>query len=613
MPITRGDGIVINIDANDTASPKIDRVAQEMAVLHQQTQKIIAQAEISNKEYDKFSQKMNGVVKEEERLARQTQVLDSIQFRFNQTMEFGRNILNAAKTVYTQTVGEIVNYASSVRELSLISGQSAESTSRLIQVADDYKISSQDLTTAQRKLATEGLSLSIETIAKLSDEYLKLNTGAERQAFLTEHLGRASSQYAELLSQGSAAIMARNAAVEDGLILDDAALKRARDYEFALDDLEDSVTALKMSIGNKAIPILVELITKITASTGDSGSLLGREINYILQTFGEASGELTKMDVSLGWGKYGPEIQTLSGYTDKYVLALARARKEMHELYPLMDMNHEAIKELAIEYYNAISTQDNINAGYQQMALALVDISPAAGAAAKSVEELAAAEEEVRKGIVDRTAFELAFTGAKTAADTAQVAMKMMGTEIQGLGAEGALVWNGFLVATGQISSEAAAQFAKVYTIVEEAKRLLGLGVPIKFVVEYMVNASGGGTFSAPTTAAPPGGYTVTDTGGTTWYVDDKGWSTKGYKSGGGSFAGWAMVGDSPGGGRTPYTEYVYAPQGAVVYNQAQMSGRTAPPSAAVGGIIPPDSGMNDSDLREFSRYIVEEFRKVVG
>jgi hypothetical protein len=53
----------------------------------------------------------------------------------------------------------------------------------------------------------------------------------------------------------------------------------------------------------------------------------------------------------------------------------------------------------------------------------------------------------------------------------------------------------------------------------------------------------------------------------------------------GGSFSGWAMVGDAPGGQRTPYTEYVYAPQGAVVYNQAQMSGKAAPPMAS-GGMI---------------------------
>jgi hypothetical protein len=66
------------------------------------------------------------------------------------------------------------------------------------------------------------------------------------------------------------------------------------------------------------------------------------------------------------------------------------------------------------------------------------------------------------------------------------------------------------------------------------------------------------------------------------------------HKAGGGSFSGWAMVGDSPGGGVTPYTEFVYAPHGAMVYNQSQMSGQSAPPMAG-GGVIG-GSGMELSD-----------------
>jgi hypothetical protein len=56
-------------------------------------------------------------------------------------------------------------------------------------------------------------------------------------------------------------------------------------------------------------------------------------------------------------------------------------------------------------------------------------------------------------------------------------------------------------------------------------------------------------------------------------------------KAGGGSFAGWAMVGDAPGGRMTPYTEYVYAPHGATVFNQAQMHGG-AMPAMSGGGTI---------------------------
>jgi hypothetical protein len=60
--------------------------------------------------------------------------------------------------------------------------------------------------------------------------------------------------------------------------------------------------------------------------------------------------------------------------------------------------------------------------------------------------------------------------------------------------------------------------------------------------------------------------------------------------AGGGSVkpGGWAMVGDAPGGGKTPFTEYIHArPGGGVdVFNQAQMSGKSAPPMST-GGSLP--------------------------
>lgn len=84
--------------------------------------------------------------------------------------------------------------------------------------------------------------------------------------------------------------------------------------------------------------------------------------------------------------------------------------------------------------------------------------------------------------------------------------------------------------------------------------------------------------------------------------------------AGGGSFSGWAMVGDTTSGRTTPYTEYVYAPHGAVVYNQAQMSGRSAPPMAN-GGFIPPMSGgvdLSDSSLRKLSDLITHGIAKIL-
>ena len=62
----------------------------------------------------------------------------------------------------------------------------------------------------------------------------------------------------------------------------------------------------------------------------------------------------------------------------------------------------------------------------------------------------------------------------------------------------------------------------------------------------------------------------------------------------GGGTAGigdWAMVGDLPGGGILPTTEYVRANRGGgfTVFNQSQMAGKSAPPMAS-GGMVMPQS-----------------------
>jgi hypothetical protein len=101
---------------------------------------------------------------------------------------------------------------------------------------------------------------------------------------------------------------------------------------------------------------------------------------------------------------------------------------------------------------------------------------------------------------------------------------------------------------------------------------------------DVTVGGGGGGGW----VRAGPGKEKHLDADGTWSYRD-----APNQKYSGGSFSGWAMVGDAPGGATTPYTEFVYAPHGATVFNQSQMSGKSAPPMAG-GGII---AGMGGGDM----------------
>lgn len=182
----------------------------------------------------------------------------------NQAAQLAGQVYAGVNKIIDQTIGKYIQYADQVRTLSKLTNQSAEDTSRLIQVSDDYKLSVENLTVASKTLATKGFSLNVETIAKLSDEYLKLNTGAERQTFLTKNLGRASAEWTEILTQGSTAIMARNGMVERNLILSQSQLIKAREYEIAQDNLNDAWMAASVAVGEKVVPPLIKLLNTYT-------------------------------------------------------------------------------------------------------------------------------------------------------------------------------------------------------------------------------------------------------------------------------------------------------------------------------------------------------------
>jgi hypothetical protein len=168
---------------------------------------------------------------------------------------------------YEATVGATLEYANQVRQLSQISGESAENTSRFIQVLDDYKIGTEDAMAATRALTKQGLAPNIDTLAQLSDQYLKLTSAEEKNAFVIKNLGKSGLQWVEVLNKGSEAIRKQGDAVAEGLILNQEQLNSARELEIAQDALSESWQQLTMTIGNAAIPVLAEFVEGLNEGT----------------------------------------------------------------------------------------------------------------------------------------------------------------------------------------------------------------------------------------------------------------------------------------------------------------------------------------------------------
>jgi uncharacterized protein YdaT len=229
--------------------------------------------------------------------------------------------LQLAGKAYDATVGSTLKYANEVRQLSQISGESAENTSRFIQVLDDYKIGTDDALTATRALTKQGLSPSIDTLAKLSDQYRKLSSAEEKNAFIMKNLGKSGLQWVEVLNKGSAAILKQGDAVADGLILNQKQLDAARELEIAQDNLGESWQQISMTIGNKAIPAMTSAIDEFNNTS--------RAIEIMTES-------------GMGWFEV---LDNMAAMSPAYLDALKQANEETLAGRDAMLQNSEAVEE----------------------------------------------------------------------------------------------------------------------------------------------------------------------------------------------------------------------------------------------------------------------------
>lgn len=205
--------------------------------------------------------------------------------------------ITAAGVAASKAINEYVKYADEVRKLSQLNGTSARETSRLIQVTDDYKVSVQTLTMATRKLSQEGLSLTIDSLAKLSDEYNNLGSNADKTKFLLEKFGRSGLEMVEVMKQGGQAILDQSKAIDKNLILTEKQVKAARDYQFQQDALNDKMQGFKVAAGNYFLPYLIKIVDGLIKGTEYAQSFIDRVSEIGAST-------PNKPEAATAWGKF---------------------------------------------------------------------------------------------------------------------------------------------------------------------------------------------------------------------------------------------------------------------------------------------------------------------
>lgn len=177
------------------------------------------------------------------------------------------------KKVFDATVGTTVELADKVRAFSQVTGLSAEESSKLIQVADDMKVSFEALQKVVQKNG-DTFDYSTEGLAKMSDEYNNLGTAQEKAEFMQKRFGKSWGEFVELMQQGGDAIRKAGDSINKGLIFDQQQLDSAREYEMAVDNLGDTWNSVQVVIGNAVIPTLNQLLISIQKNIEGTDSLL---------------------------------------------------------------------------------------------------------------------------------------------------------------------------------------------------------------------------------------------------------------------------------------------------------------------------------------------------
>lgn len=196
----------------------------------------------------------------------------------------------AIKKVLDETVGSLVAYADQVRSVQNATGASAEDSSKLIQILDDQKISYEQLEKAIQK-SGKAYDFSIAGIAGMSDQYLKLGNEQDRAAFMQERFGKQWISFIPIMQQGGKAIKDAANNVEASLILKQKAVDAAREYEIGMDNLNDSIMGVKISLGQQFIPAVNQVVDgmnvwiraiQIAKQNNDGGLVSQKEWNAAL-------------------------------------------------------------------------------------------------------------------------------------------------------------------------------------------------------------------------------------------------------------------------------------------------------------------------------------------
>ena len=242
----------------------------------------------------------------------------------NSALSLGRQALAGVQQAFDATVGATIRYGVQVEDLSRLIGATPEDASKLIQAADDMRVSYEGLTRSLQFAMRQGIDPTIEGVGRLADQYVAIQDPIARSRFLLETFGRTGTEMGLLMEQGSAGIRAMGDEAERfGLVLSQQTLADIEATRVALDGLNDAWAGLKIVLTTEVLPLVTPLLTffknlilTIRDSSQESthwAQLLAGPVGYAIGMVARAIGLTTA------------ETEASTGALDAHTNALNRA------------------------------------------------------------------------------------------------------------------------------------------------------------------------------------------------------------------------------------------------------------------------------------------------
>lgn len=161
------------------------------------------------------------------------------------------------------TVDEWSAYNIEVDKGATATGMAADEYSRIIQAADDARVSQEAMTKAMELATKNGYPMSIEALGTIADKLKAIKDPSEKAQAATEIFGRGWADIMPFLDKGKKGIEDMTAAIDDNMIATDESIKASQAYATQVDNMQDAWTGFKNEIGQSVMPVLTDVLTAL--------------------------------------------------------------------------------------------------------------------------------------------------------------------------------------------------------------------------------------------------------------------------------------------------------------------------------------------------------------